>query len=128
MEKPNTIQQLLLALFGVVLFMMPTPARASGVPGDLNDDMQVNVSDVTFLIDVLLNGEPQWTQDVNGDGKVNIRDVTAIQRKLANYDEPGFNEAAADINGEGLDINDATLIQKYLAEYDLPYSIGERIA
>ena len=66
--------------------------------------------------------------DANGDGKVNIRDVTAIQRKLANYDEPGFNEAAADINGEGLDINDATLIQKYLAEYDLPYSIGERIA
>ena len=78
-NKTIYIKRMLWSLLALAsLFMAPAPARASGVPGDLNDDMQVNVSDVTFLIDVLLNGEPQWTQDVNGDGKVNIGDVTSL--------------------------------------------------
>ena len=63
--------------------------------------------------------------DVNGDGKVNIRDVTQIQRKLAQFPITSFNEKAADIDGNGLDITDATIIQRFLAEMGNPFEIGE---
>lgn len=65
--------------------------------------------------------------DADGDGKVSIRDVTEIQRKLVNIPTPNFNEKAADIDGNNLDIDDATNIQRYLAKFDNPYQIGEFI-
>lgn len=50
--------------------------------GDVNDDGEVNIGDVTAIIDYLL-GKASDTfnieaADVNGDGEVNIGDVTAI--------------------------------------------------
>lgn len=65
--------------------------------------------------------------DVDGDGFVTIIDVTMIQRKLVQLPVYNFNEKAADIDGDGLDITDATRIQRYLAEFDDPYHIGEVI-
>lgn len=65
--------------------------------------------------------------DVDGDGFVTIIDVTMIQRKLVQLPVYSFNEKAADIDGDGLDITDATRIQRYLAEFDDPYHIGEVI-
>ena len=48
-------------------------------PGDVNGDGNVNISDVTTLIDILLaGGTPPAGADVNGDGQVNIADVTAL--------------------------------------------------
>ena len=48
-------------------------------PGDTNGDGEINIADVTGLIDQLLNGEelPDYI-DVNGDGEVNISDVTTL--------------------------------------------------
>ena len=52
--------------------------------GDLNNDGEVNISDVTKLIDVLLSDIGSVDQsmlqrcDVNGDGEVNISDVSRI--------------------------------------------------
>ena len=48
--------------------------------GDVNQDGQVNISDVTSLIDLLLSsdGTTSETADVNLDGNVNISDVTAL--------------------------------------------------
>jgi hypothetical protein len=63
--------------------------------------------------------------DADRDGDVNISDATAIQRVLAQYTVSSFNTAAADVDGDGLDIMDATRIQRYLAQYDDPYHIGE---
>ena len=48
-------------------------------PGDVNGDGEVNISDVTALIDLLLSGETGTEMaDVNNDGEVNISDVTSI--------------------------------------------------
>ena len=48
-------------------------------PGDVNGDGQVNIGDVTALINILLTDEGQtpWC-DVNSDSEVNIGDVTAL--------------------------------------------------
>lgn len=50
--------------------------------GDVNDDGEVNISDVTALIDYLLSGNASSVNvtnaDCDGDGQVNISDVTAL--------------------------------------------------
>jgi len=48
-------------------------------PGDSNGDGDINIADVTSLIDQLLSGEeiPPYV-DVNGDGEINISDVTML--------------------------------------------------
>lgn len=45
--------------------------------GDVNGDGEVNIGDVTYLIDMILDGNKDLKGDVNGDGEVNIADVTA---------------------------------------------------
>ncbi len=61
---------------GVTLSLAPgSPVK----PGDVNGDGEVNISDVTALIDLLLSGETGTEMaDVNNDGEVNISDVTSI--------------------------------------------------
>ena len=51
---------------------------AAFTPGDVNGDNQVNIADVTALVDLLLSGGSAAGADVNGDGQVNIADVTAL--------------------------------------------------
>ena len=63
--------------------------------------------------------------DANRDGVVNIDDATAIQRRIAELSDASFDETAADIDGNGLNINDATLIQMYLADIPVSYPIGK---
>jgi hypothetical protein len=50
--------------------------------GDTNMDGSVNISDVTTLVDYILNKNPNPCDanacDVNNDGMVNIADVTAL--------------------------------------------------
>ena len=48
-------------------------------PGDVNGDYEINIADVTGLIDQLLSGGdiPAYC-DVDGDGEVNIKDVTDL--------------------------------------------------
>lgn len=48
------------------------------VMGDINGDGVVNVSDVTALIDIVLNGGGDGFADINEDGVVNVSDVTAL--------------------------------------------------
>ena len=49
-------------------------------PGDVNGDGYVNISDVTALIDILLNSTttPPASADVDSDGHVNISDVSSL--------------------------------------------------
>lgn len=52
---------------------------ANILPGDVDGDGQINIFDVTALIDLLLSGgEALPSADVDEDGQVNIYDVTAL--------------------------------------------------
>ena len=54
-------------------------------PGDVDHSGSVDISDVTILIDYLLNNDsPIFTDtaDVNGDGQINISDITELIDKL----------------------------------------------
>ena len=44
----------------------------------MNGDGEVNINDVTKLIDMVLSGNSSSTGDVNGDREVNINDITKL--------------------------------------------------
>ena len=48
------------------------------LPGDVNGDGVVNISDVNKVINVILSTGNNMTCDVNGDGTVNITDINYI--------------------------------------------------
>ena len=50
--------------------------------GDVNDDREVGIADVSMLIDILLSGETdaetRWRADVNKDNEITIGDLNAL--------------------------------------------------
>ena len=48
------------------------------IPGDVNGDGEVNISDVSDIVDLMLSGKFTEAGDVNGDGEINITDINAI--------------------------------------------------
>ena len=46
--------------------------------GDVNGDGDVNVLDITELIDIIMNDGNDPRADVNGDGEINVVDITAL--------------------------------------------------
>ena len=48
------------------------------VPGDVNGDGEVNISDVSDIIDLILSGKVTDSGDVNDDGEINITDINAV--------------------------------------------------
>ena len=54
-----------------------------GMTGDLNDDEEVDISDVVAIINVIAGTEVNEKADVNGDGKSDIADVVAVINIIA---------------------------------------------
>ncbi len=56
--------------------------KTTTIRGDANNDGLINMSDVTFVINCILNNNGDTYQlenvDVNGDGYINMSDVTII--------------------------------------------------
>ena len=54
--------------------------EAAGTLGDINADGEINVSDVTALINKILGTSDYSNEvcDINGDGEINVSDVTAL--------------------------------------------------
>ena len=54
----------------------------SYLPGDANNDGEVNIADVSLIVDILLGAQvdPATLErsDVNKDGEVNIADVSKV--------------------------------------------------
>jgi len=56
----------------------PEAEVPQSMPGDVNSDSEVNISDVNALLDFILSGTMSPVADVNSDGEVNISDVNAV--------------------------------------------------
>ena len=73
-----------------VLLMIAWPLTASSMRGDVNGDHEVNIADVTSLIDYLLSASFEvnpTSADVNRDGTINIADVTMLIDHLLGFVE-----------------------------------------
>ena len=55
---------------------------SSFIPGDVNNDGEVNIADINAVIDIILGGsaddDTRLRADVNEDGEINIADINAI--------------------------------------------------
>ena len=77
-QGSNGGNEMIIGMFPYEGYVIPGDEPA-GKTGDVNGDGEVNISDVTDLIDMLLQGGTTDTEaDVNGDGDVNISDVTEL--------------------------------------------------
>ena len=57
----------------------PDAVVEPSLPGDVNDDHVINISDVNVLIGMILTGATGVpAADINGDGSINITDVNAL--------------------------------------------------
>ena len=72
--------------------------------GDVNGDNEVNIADISALIDLLVAGETSPAGDINGDGDITIADVNAlIDMLLIGYVDPhdtGYWVILLDKDGE----------------------------
>ena len=88
----------------VLMLALPLNVAAANLRGDVNDDGNVNITDLTELIDYLLSGNAiEYTPvaDVNADTAVSIADVTALidyllggseLEPIGDPDEPQYDE------------------------------------
>ena len=49
-----------------------------GLKGDVNGDGEVDVRDITELIDIIMNSGQSTAADVNNDGDIDVRDITEL--------------------------------------------------
>lgn len=65
--------------------------------GDINDDGNITISDVTLLVNIILGQTTEYDAaiaDVNGDGSINITDVTILTNMILTGQAPQeLNEA-----------------------------------
>jgi len=77
----NATQTFSLPAGGYQVYVKGEP-QGSGLLGDVNNDGEVNVTDVSLVIDYILSGKSDVANilqgDMNGDGEINISDITLI--------------------------------------------------
>jgi len=83
--------------------LLPFSSRAITLPGDVNNDNQVNITDVTELITLLINGNVTdaatiTAADMNGNGQLDIADVTTLINLLING-TPAAVQKTLTVNG-----------------------------
>lgn len=56
------------------------PGQSAPIPGDLNDDGEVDVTDVNILVNIMLGKQVQCdgNPDLNNDGNIDVTDVNAV--------------------------------------------------
>ena len=62
----------------LMLLVVGIGFAAHAMKGDVNNDGEVNISDVNAVISIILSNSADPSGDVNSDGEVNISDVNAV--------------------------------------------------
>lgn len=69
----------------LTLKFVKSSAPEPQLPGDVNGDGNVNISDINYIIDFILSPKSDFASvDVNGDGNVNISDINAVIALILN--------------------------------------------
>ena len=77
MITKNFSKSLLHMLTLVVLVAVPSMSHAAA-SGDVNGDGEINITDITALIDAMISGRYSAEADVNGDGEITINDINKV--------------------------------------------------
>ena len=90
------MKKILFILTMTALLALQAGAQTAPLPGDLNGDNEVNITDINLLIHAISTGNGEATYDLNGDGAINITDLsTLLEIAMAVTPEPDF-----EIDGE----------------------------
>lgn len=65
-------------LFIAIVVLMTGFTANAAIIGDVNNDGEVNISDINAVIDIILRDNSDPSGDVNRDGEVNISDINLI--------------------------------------------------
>lgn len=68
----------LFVTLSLILASLSVGAQTSYSRYDVNNDHEVNVTDVTMLVNIILGSDKSNRGDVNGDEAVNVTDVTTL--------------------------------------------------
>lgn len=74
---------------GNVIYTLDFDCKGARLPGDVNDDGDINMKDLTRLQQYLAQWEVKINKEnanVNGDSDINMKDLTRLQQKLADWD------------------------------------------
>ena len=90
------MKKILFILTMTALLALQAGAQTAPLPGDLNGDNEVNISDINLLINAIYTGNGEANYDLNGDGSINITDLSRLlEIAMAVTPEPDF-----EIDGE----------------------------
>ncbi len=109
----NRRHKILLSL-AVMLMAVPLQLAAANMKGDVNNDSEVDIADVTLLINYLLysdNAIDTFNADTDLDGKVDIADVTLLINHLLTGEELPSGEVGAD---EDFTVNGVSFVMTYV--------------
>ena len=74
---------------GNAIYTLDFDCKGTRTPGDVNDDGDINMKDLTRLQQYLAQWEVKINKEnanVNGDSDINMKDLTRLQQKLADWD------------------------------------------
>ena len=84
----NSLLKTVLSICLMAMCWISINAQGTRLRGDVNESGEVNIADVTSLIDYLLgsgNTVNELAADVNSDNAINIADVTALIDMLLSH-------------------------------------------
>ena len=84
MITKNFSKSLLRLLALAVLVAVPSVSHAAAASGDVNGDGEINITDISALIDAMFSGEYSVEADVNGDGEITINDINKVIDSILN--------------------------------------------
>ena len=59
-------------------FMYDLVCAQNSIPGDLNQDEQINILDIVILVNFILSADYSSDADLNGDNVLNVLDVVLL--------------------------------------------------